>query len=237
MFGLALGLASSILIFLYVSDELRYDVMHPHYNNTYRIGSTWSNSDGRTFDNTESPGFWVKYLKDNRTEISRAVRIAYIGYPTSLNYKAREKIILTEEIKWAEPGFDEVLKFDLVKGNKAKIFEQNNSMVLSETGARTIFGREDPIGKTISVKHFWATQDREIDVMVTGVYRDYPSNSHFKPLYILNVNAFRAIYPDFSQFMEGSRFGQNTGFFEDYINKENGADTAGGSNIKNTASK
>ncbi len=225
MFGLALGLASSILIFLYVSDELRYDVMHPHYNNTYRIGSTWSNSDGRTFDNTESPGFWVKYLKDNRTEISRAVRIAYIGYPTSLNYKAREKIILTEEIKWAEPGFDEVLKFDLVRGNKAKIFEHNNSIVLSETGARTIFGRENPIGKTISVKHFWATQDREIDVMVTGVYRDYPSNSHFKPLYILNVNAFRAIYPDFSQFMEGSRFGQNTGFFEDYIVMKKGADT------------
>jgi len=224
MFGLALGLASSILIFLYVSDELRYDVMHPHYNNTYRIGSTWSNSDGRTFDNTESPGFWVKYLKDNRTEISRAVRIAYIGYPTSLNYKAREKIILTEEIKWAEPGFDEVLKFDLVKGNKARIFEHNNSIVLSETGARTIFGRENPIGKTISVKHFWATQDREIDVMVTGVYRDYPSNSHFKPLYILNVNAFRAIYPDFSQFMEGSRFGQNTGFFEDYIVMKKGAD-------------
>ena len=225
MFGLALGLASSILIFLYVSDELRYDVMHPHYNNTYRIGSTWSNSDGRTFDNTESPGFWVKYLKDNRTEISRAVRIAYIGYPTSLNYKAREKIILTEEIKWAEPGFDEVLKFDLVRGNKAKIFEHNNSIVLSETGAKTIFGRENPIGKTISVKHFWATQDREIDVMVTGVYRDYPSNSHFKPLYILNVNAFRAIYPDFSQFMEGSRFGQNTGFFEDYIVMKKGADT------------
>ena len=58
------------------------------------------------------------------------MRIAYIGYPTSLNYKAREKIILTEEIKWAEPGFDEVLKFDLVRGNKAKMFEHNNSMVI-----------------------------------------------------------------------------------------------------------
>src|SRR5678816_2743162 len=63
MFGLALGLASAILIFLYVSDELRYDVIHPHYSATYRIGATWSNSDGRSFDNTESPGFWVKYLR------------------------------------------------------------------------------------------------------------------------------------------------------------------------------
>jgi len=76
MFGLALGLASSILIFLYVSDELRYDVMHPHYDHTYRIGATWANNDGQTFDNTNSPGFWVKQLKDNRTEISYAVRIA-----------------------------------------------------------------------------------------------------------------------------------------------------------------
>ncbi|HZI52420.1 MAG TPA: FtsX-like permease family protein [Chitinophagaceae bacterium] len=225
MTGLALGLASSILIFLYVSDELRYDTIHPHYSNTYRIGATWSNSDGRTFDNTESPGFWVKQLKDSRTEVEQAVRIAYIGYPTSLNYKAKEKIILTEEIKWAEPGFDKVLKFDLLQGNKAKIFEHNNSMVVSETGARRIFGRENPIGKTITVKHFWATRDREIDVMVTGLYKDYPSNSHFKPLYLLNVNALRAIHADFSQFMEGSRFGENTGFFENYLVMKDGADT------------
>jgi putative ABC transport system permease protein len=153
------------------------------------------------------------------------VRIAYIGYPTSLNYKAKEKIILTEQIKWAEPGFDKVLKFDLLQGNREKMFEHNNSMVISETGARTIFGRENPIGKTISVKHFWATQDREIDVMVTGIYKDYPSNSHFKPLYLMNVNAFKSIYPDFNEFMEGTRFGHNTGFFENYIVMKSGADT------------
>src|SRR5947207_13371761 len=75
MFGLALGLASAILIFLYVSDELRYDVMHPNYKNTYRIGDTWSNSDGRSFDNIESAGYFVKYLKDNRSEIAHAIRI------------------------------------------------------------------------------------------------------------------------------------------------------------------
>ena len=40
IFGLALGLASAILIFLYVNDELSYDTMQPHYNDTYRIGCT-----------------------------------------------------------------------------------------------------------------------------------------------------------------------------------------------------
>lgn len=223
MSGLALGLASAILIFLYVSDELRYDVMHPYYNSTYRIGSTWSNADGRSFDNTDAPGFWINQLKNSRTEILHTARVAYIGYPTSLNYKAKERIILTEEIKWAEPGFDDVLQFDLLRGNRTKMFEQNNSIVISESGARRLFGRDDPMGKIISVKHFWATEDREIDVIVTGIYRDYPSNSHFKPLFLLNVNALRAVYPDFNKYMNGSRFEQGTGFFESYIVLKDGA--------------
>jgi putative ABC transport system permease protein len=104
MFGLAMGLASAILIFLYVSDELQYDIIHPHYSNTYRIGTTWINADGQRFDNTTSPGFFIKRLKDERSEIVKAIRIDYIGYPTSLHHKAADRIILTEKIKWAEPG-------------------------------------------------------------------------------------------------------------------------------------
>ena len=228
MFGLALGLASAILIFLYVSDELRYDVVHPNYKNTYRIGSTFNNADGQSFDNTDVPGFFVKYLKDNRSEILHASRIAYIGYPTSLNYKGKDKIILTENIRWAEPNFNEVLSFDLVEGNPQKMFENANSMVVSETGAKKLFGREDPIGKIISVKHRFATDDREIDVAVTGVYRDYPSNSHFKPEFIVNVNAFKSFYGDnFNYFMEGTAFDRqrNLGFFQSYITLRPGADT------------
>jgi len=227
IFGLALGLGSAIFIFLYVSDELRYDVIHPNYKNSYRIGGTFTNGDGQTFNNTEVPGCFVKYLKDNRSEVINASRIAYIGYPTSLNYKAKDKIILTEEIKWAEPNFPQVLAFDLVEGNEQKMFDNPNSMVISESGAKRLFGNDDPIGKTISVKHRWATEDKEIDVMVTGVYRDYPSNSHFKPKYILNVNAFRTMYGEnFNYYMEGTAFerNRNLGFFESYVTLKSGAD-------------
>src|SRR4029453_1018845 len=77
IFGLALGLGSAIFIFLYVSDELRYDVIHPNYKNSYRIGGTFTNGDGQTFNNTEVPGCFVKYLKDNRSEVISASRIAY----------------------------------------------------------------------------------------------------------------------------------------------------------------
>ena len=218
IFGLALGLASAIFIFLYVSDELSYDIMHPHYKNTYRVGSTFKNPDGQSFDNTVSPGFFMKYAKDNRSEVLHAARIAYIGYPTSLHDKSKDKIILTEEIRWAEPNFKDVLAFELLKGNEQKMFENFNTMVISETGARRLFGNEDPMGKVITVKHTWATRGQEIDVMVTGVYRDYSSNSHFKPKYILNLHALRAVYGEkFNEFLEASRFGENTNFFENYI--------------------
>ncbi len=223
MFGLALGLASAILIFLYVSDELQYDVMHPHYKNTYRLGVTFTNREGQEFDNVTSPGFLTRQLKDTRPEVELISRVNYIGYPTSLHHKPTDKIILTEEIKWAEPNFNQIIDFDIIKGNEEKIFENQNSIVLSETGARRIFGDADPIGEIITVKHNFATNGKEIDVTVTGVYRDFPSNSHFKPKYIINVNAFRSIVQNFDNYLEGSRF-QELNFFENYLVVRAGTD-------------
>ena len=216
MFGLGLGIACTILIFLYVNDELQYDTMHPQSANTYRIGVKFTNPDGRVFTNTVSPGFFVKRLRDTRSEVLQATRIDYIGYPTSLHHKEKDKIILTEEIRWAEPEFDKVLYFDLVKGNRDKMFDDHNSMIISEEGARKLFGDADPIGQIVSVKHNWATRNREIDVAVTGVYRDYPSNSHFKPKFIININAFRNVHEDFDNYIEGLGL-QNSGFFENYV--------------------
>jgi len=218
IFGLALGLASAVLIFLYVSDELRYDTMHPSYRDTYRIGTVFTNPEGQRFENTVSPGLFTRYLKDHRSDVLYSCRIDNIGYPTSLNYKPTDKIVLTEKIVWAEPGFSNVLYFDLLRGNKEKIFKDFNSIVLSQTGARNLFGKEDPIGKVISLKHIFATRGQEINVQVTGIYRDYPANSHFKPDYIININALHDVYGDhFAEYLEGSQFSQYTSFFESYI--------------------
>lgn len=223
MFGLALGLASAILIFLYVSDELQYDTMHPHYRDTYRIGTTFTNPQGQTNNNTTSPGYLSGSLRDNRTEVVDVARIDYIGYPTTVHHKKADKIILTEEIKWAEPGFDRVIAFELVKGNRDKMFENHHSIILSESGAERIFGDADPLGEILTIKHNFATNGREIDVMVTGIYRDFPSNSHFKCKYLININAFRGTVENFDQYMEGSNF-RNISFFENYVVLKPGTD-------------
>lgn len=224
MFGLGLGLASAILIFLYVSDELQYDTMHPHANSTYRIGTTFTNPQGETNTNTFAPGYLSGWLRDNRTEVLDIARIDYIGYPTTVHHKKSDKIILTEEIKWAEPGFDRILAFELVKGNREKMFENHNSIVLSESGAERIFGSADPLGEILTIKHNFATNGKEVDVMVTGIYKDFPSNSHFKSKYLININAFRGIVVEnFDQYMEGKNF-QNISFFENYVVLKPGSD-------------
>lgn len=223
VFGLALGLASAILIFLYVSDELSYDSMQPRADNTYRIGTTFVSPDGQTFNNTVAPGFMLKYAMENRSEVESMVRVDYIGYPTSLHHKPTDKIILTEEIKWVEPGFHNVVAFSLRQGNIDKIFENHNTMVISEAGARRLFGDRDPIGEVISVKHNFATNGREIDVVITGIFNAFPSNSHFKANYLVNVNALRSVVDDFDQYMEGSQF-RGIEFFESYLVLKPGAD-------------
>jgi putative ABC transport system permease protein len=97
--------------------------------------------------------------------------------------------------------------------------------VISETGARNLFGKEDPMGKVISLKHVFATQGKEVNVMVTGIYRDYPANSHFKPDYIINMNALHTVYGDnYTEYLEGDHFSQNEEFFENYIVLKPGAD-------------
>ncbi len=218
IFGLALGLASAILIFLYVSDELRYDTLHPFYKDTYRIGSVFTNPDGQRFENTVSPGQFIRYLKDNRPEVLYTCRIDNIGYPTSLNYKPTDKIVLTEKIVWAEPGFEKILLFKLLTGNRQTPFKDFNTILLSETGAKNLFGKADPMGKLISLKHIFATQGKEINVQVAGIYKDYPANSHFKPDYIININALHSIYGDhYADYLEGTRFSQYTSFFENYV--------------------
>jgi putative ABC transport system permease protein len=225
IFGLALGLASAVLIFLYVSDELRYDTMQPFYKDTYRVGTVFTAPDGQRFENTVSPGYFMRYLKDNRSEVVYTCRVDNIGYPTSLNYKPTDKIVLTEKIVWAEPGFDKLLHFDMSRGNKEKMFHDLNTIALSETGARNLFGKEDPMGKIISLKHIFATRGQEVNVQVTGIYHDYPTNSHFKPDFIININALRSIYGDhFSDYLEGTQFSQYTSFFENYIVLKPGTD-------------
>jgi putative ABC transport system permease protein len=106
------------------------------------------------------------------------------------------------------------------------MFQDHNTMVISETGAVRMFGNADPIGEIVTVRHNWATRGQDVNVVITGVYEDFPSNSHFKPKYLLNVNALRSVHENFNDYLEGSKFSNQTfiEFFENYLVVKPGTD-------------
>ncbi len=191
MLGLAVGLAAALFILLYVKDELTFDRNHPNASNIYRIGYWIQFPNGDTDASPYSPAGWDNYIQSNYEGIGAITSFINQGMPTSIHYVPKDKIVLTEEIIWAEPSFNKVLSLPIVKGNQTDPLKEVNSIILTESAAYELFGDEDPIGKTLSVSHMWSTQGKKVEMLVTAVAKNFPSNTHIDPKYICNIFALK----------------------------------------------
>lgn len=193
--GLAIGLAAAIFILLYVRDELTFDTMHPKASTTYRMGYWMQFANGQEYKFPEAPAGWDNFIKDNYEGVTDIASYVQWGMPTSIYYAPVDKILLTEEIIWAEPSLQNVIAIDLISGDKATALKEPNNIILSETAAYKLFGDEDPLNKTVSVSHAQMTNNTKVEMVVRGVYRDFPSNSHIAPQYIANIYALKPFLP------------------------------------------
>lgn len=185
--GLAIGLASAMFIFLYVRDELTFDTFHPSAENTYRMGYTIDFPNGDHEAYPASPAGWDNYIKDTYEGIGAISSFDVTGMPTSLHYVAADRIVLTEDIIWAEPNIGDILRIPIIHGDRETPLKELNSILVSESSAEELFGKEEAIGKLISLSHTYMTNGQKVEMMVTGVYKDFPSNTHLRPKYICNV--------------------------------------------------
>jgi putative ABC transport system permease protein len=220
--GLAIGLAGALLIFGYIIDELSYDSIHPFTDNTYRIGTTRITDDGNQFHYSSAPALWSSQLKAQYPEVESVLRTMFIPYPTSVNYKDADKILLTEKLMFVEKTFIDVLHFDVIAGSRSGAFKDVNSIALNESTAEKIFADEDPIGKILTIKHPFATSDKEVDLMVTAVYKDYPGNSHITPDYLVNIESMRSVI-DWGNY-DDLWAGWLRGFMASYVVFKDGSD-------------
>lgn len=188
--GLAVGLASSLFILLYVRDELTFDRNHQNAESIYRMGYWIQFPNGDTESVPYSPAGWDNYIQSNYEGIGAITSFMNQGMPTSIQGTG-DKIVLTEDIIWAEPSLNQVLSIPVVKGNATNPLKEINSMLLTESAAYELYGNEDPVGKLISVSHMWATNGQKIEMMVTAVIKDFPSNTHIDPKYIGNIFALK----------------------------------------------
>lgn len=196
--GLAIGLASAIFILLYVRDELTFDTMHPKAETTYRMGYWMQTSNGDVQTYPQVPGGWDNYLKETYEGVTDITSYVQEGMPTSLRHVPTDKIILTEEIIWAEPNIGTLLVVNMISGHPTEALKEQNSIILSRTAAQKFFGEGDALNQTLSVSHMM-TNNTPIELMVTGVYEDFPSNAHIAPQYIASIYALKPFVREMDQ--------------------------------------
>jgi putative ABC transport system permease protein len=169
IFGLTIGLASSILIYLYLDRELSYDKFHVHYDRIYRVGVR-GNLRGTDLNQVLTSSAMAETLRDTFTGIIHPVRIGRYG-AWLVSYK---DIRYNEDgILFADSTFFDIFSFPLIKGDPASALAQPNSIVLTETAARRYFGDEEPVGRRLQIEN-----DTNF-YTVTGIVGDLPVNSHF----------------------------------------------------------
>lgn len=208
--GLAIGLASALFIFLYVHDERTYDDYHPFADQTYRLGYRLEYKNGQTENYPGSPAGWDNYIKNNYPGVSKITSFTSTGMPTSIAYEPADQIVLTEDIIWAERNFNEIISIPLIKGNVNDPLREVNSMLLCESAAKELFGDVDPINKIVDVSHMWMTNGQKVSMMITGVYKDLPTNTHLRPKYILNILSLKPFVQNLESMLDGS-MGDNDG--------------------------
>ena len=213
MLGLAVGLASALFILLYVKDELTFDTMHPSAASTYRMGYTIQFPNGEKEAAPYAPAGWDNYIQANYEGIGGITSYDSYGMPTSIHYEPKDRIILTEDIIWAEASITDLIHLPIVKGNSKNPLKEVNSFILTESAARELFGDEDPINKSIVISHEFATQQKKVDMIVTAVMKDLPSNSHVKPKYIANILALKPFNPDLETLLNTSMGDGNNQYF------------------------
>jgi putative ABC transport system permease protein len=172
--GLAVGIAASVLIFLYVADELSFDRFHENADRIYRITADWSNKGDSRIHQLGTPHVLAKTIREKYPQVEALTQIT--GPLGDVVLKRRDLALKVTDAFAADAWFFDVFLFPLVKGNPESALRAPNTVVLSETLAAKCFGKEDPLDKTIEIQ----VVGQRILHKVTGVMRDVPSNSHFR---------------------------------------------------------
>ncbi len=181
--GLAIGMATCILILLYIQDELGYDRYHPHADRVYRIVDDIE-SGGQTVQTAGTPTGWGPTLKRDFPEVELVVRLR--GTESAWLVDLGNTIYYERKVIWAGPDLFEMFSIPLAAGDQSVALAEPYSMVISEDLAFKYFGDEEAIGKAVNLDNRW-------DFTVTGVMKNIPTNSHMRPDMFVSYSTMTAI--------------------------------------------
>ncbi|GAB4032912.1 ABC transporter permease [Spirosoma jeollabukense] len=169
--GLAVGLASCLLLFMYISHELSYDDFQQKADRLVRVTMEYS-MEGR-----------VAKIPQTGTKVAPEFGRQFPEIESGVRMINREAVVLNgdrqfseKRLVFADSAFFTLFSFPLLKGNPQTALVGPNVVVLSETTAQNYFGAVNPVGKTLRIN----TGGSFRDYSVTGVVADCPANSQIK---------------------------------------------------------
>lgn len=168
--GLAIGLASSLMILLWVRDELSFDRFHAKADRTYRLVTHVSDVKAAITPSPLSPT-----IRESFPEIQYSVRVKYI--PSTM-LQAGDARFEEKQGFYAEPSFFDVFDFKLEQGDAKTALIEPNGIVITREIAIKYFGTTDALGKVLS-------KDNSDDFKITGVLAEPGGNSHLQFDYLL----------------------------------------------------
>ena len=165
IFGLAIGLATCLLILLWINDELSFDRFHQNGDHIYKVVCSDLLANDKYAVTTPA---LAPALEQEFSEVVAATRYYE---PGNLVVKYEDKKSLEDDVAFVDPQFLAIFSFHLIKGNPQTALTAPKSTVLTQSQAQKYFGGEDPIGKTL-------TFAGRFDFKVTGIVENPPLNSH-----------------------------------------------------------
>jgi putative ABC transport system permease protein len=166
--GLSIGIAATLIIIIYIVDELGYDKMHVDGERIYRVGFT-GRLQGSEFTGALSPAPVAEAMQREIPDVAEVVRFGlWRTMPITMDDKAfTEKHVLV-----ADSNFFKFFSFPVVEGDVNTFLKGTNKAVITESAAKRYFGNTNPVGK-IMLRGAEKTATE-----VTGVVKDAPYNSH-----------------------------------------------------------
>ena len=185
LFGLTVGLTCCFLILSYILHEVSYDKYQPNADRVYRVTRSFNDPQTGTVGlnlSTVAPPFGP-LLKNDFKEIEEMTRTLSNG-TTAIRYN--DKMFNEQNVYFADDHFFDFFKTDVKKGNPKKALSDPFSIMMSEEMARKYFGNEEPMNKVVRINF-----GNYYDFKVTGVFKAFPTNTHFHPDMMVSFNTLK----------------------------------------------
>src|SRR5918993_991853 len=182
--GLTLATVSSTIILLYVRYERSFDDFRSA--DVYRIAYHGYEHNVETGSSAEVVPALAPAIKQDIPEVKDAVRLAYTGpFMSDPVMEYKDKKFRESRIYFSEKGTLTMFSYTMITGSAELALDKPNQVALSKSMAEKYFGKDDPLGKTLT---FHRGEQGAKEIIVTGVFEDVPANSHFHPDFLVSLS-------------------------------------------------